>query len=43
MKLVMGTGQIQEQFIRFRADTPQYKNTSASISTSIKIGDERLT
>ena len=40
---VTGTGQIQEQFVKFLADTPQYKNTAASTSTSIKMGDEQLT
>lgn len=39
---VTGTGQVQEQFIHFLADTPQYKNTVATDSTSNKMGDEQL-
>ena len=39
---VTGTGQIQEQFIKFLGDTPQYKNTSCSESTSNKMSDEQL-
>jgi hypothetical protein len=39
---VTGTGQVQEQFIHFLADTPQYKNTVSSESTSLKMGDEQL-
>ncbi len=39
---VTGTGQIQEQFIKFLADTPQYKNAVSSESTSNKMGDEQL-
>lgn len=39
---VTGTGQVQEQFIHFLADTPQYKNTVATESTSNKMGDEQL-
>jgi stalled ribosome rescue protein Dom34 len=39
---VTGTGQVQEQFIKFLADTPQYKNAASSESTSNKIGDEQL-
>lgn len=38
-----GTGQIQEQFIKFLADTPQYKNANTSESTSNKMSDESLT
>ena len=37
-----GTGQIQEQFIKFLADTPQYKNAVSSESTSNKMTDEQL-
>jgi stalled ribosome rescue protein Dom34 len=36
---VTGTGQIQEQFIRFLSETPQYKNTVASESTSNRLDD----
>ena len=39
---ITGTGQIQEQFIKFLGDTPQYKNTSCSESTSNKMSDEQL-
>ncbi len=39
---VTGTGQIQEQFIKFLADTPQYKNAATSQSTSNKMSDEQL-
>lgn len=38
-----GTGQIQEQFIKFLAETPQYKNAISSESTSNKMSDENLT
>ncbi len=34
---VTGTGQIQEQFINYLADTPQYKNAATSESTSNKM------
>ncbi len=39
---VTGTGQVQEQFIKFLADTPQYKHAVSSESTSNKMGDEQL-
>ena len=39
---VTGTGQIQEQFIKFLADTAQYKNTVSTHSTSNKMSDEKL-
>lgn len=39
---VTGTGQIQEQFIKFLSDTPQYKNVRSSESTSNKMSDEQL-
>ena len=39
---VTGTGQVQEQFIHFLADTPQYKNVVSSESTSNRMGDEQL-
>ncbi len=39
---VTGTGQIQEQFIKFLAETPQYKNVRATESTSNKMSDEQL-
>jgi stalled ribosome rescue protein Dom34 len=37
-----GTGQIQEQFMKFLAETPQYKNAVSSESTSNKMSDESL-
>ncbi|HMT36252.1 MAG TPA: hypothetical protein PKC41_10355 [Chitinophagaceae bacterium] len=37
-----GTGQIQEQFMKYLANTPQYKNVEASESTSNKMSDEQL-
>jgi stalled ribosome rescue protein Dom34 len=39
---VTGTGTAQEQFIKFMADTPQYKNTVAKESTSNKMDDAQL-
>lgn len=39
---VTGTGQIQEQFIKYLAVTAQYKNTISSESTSNKMSDEQL-
>lgn len=39
---VTGTGQSQEQFIKFLAETPQYKNVLSSESTSNKMSDENL-
>lgn len=39
---VTGTGQAQEQFIRYLADTPQFKNTKTEESTSNKMSDEKL-
>jgi stalled ribosome rescue protein Dom34 len=39
---VTGTGQIQEQFIKFLSETPQYKNAAASESTSNKMSDENF-
>lgn len=37
-----GTGQAQEQFMRFLADSPPFKNTKTAESTSNKMSDERL-
>ena len=37
-----GTGQVQEQFIRYLADTPQFKNTKTEESTSTPMSDEKL-
>ncbi len=39
---VTGTGKIQEQFINFLSDTPQFKGTKTSESTSNKMSDEKL-
>ena len=39
---VTGTGQAQEQFIKFLAETPQYKNAISSESTSNKMSDGQL-
>jgi stalled ribosome rescue protein Dom34 len=40
---VTGTGQIQEEFLHYLAETPQYKNAVSSESTSTKMGNEQLT
>lgn len=37
-----GTGQIQEEFTNFLAETAQYKNAVATDSTSNKMSDENL-
>lgn len=39
---VTGTGQIQQQFIKFLADTAQYKNVVSTESTSNKMSEEQL-
>ncbi|RZJ83699.1 MAG: hypothetical protein EOO20_22325 [Chryseobacterium sp.] len=39
---VTGTGQIQEQFVKFLAETAQYKNAKSSESTAEKMSDEQL-
>lgn len=39
---VTGTGQVQEQFIHYLAETPQFKNTKTEESTSNKMSDEKL-
>ena len=39
---VTGTGTVQEQFIHYLAETPQFKNTVAKECTSNKMSDERL-
>ena len=39
---VTGTGQVQEQFIHYLTETPQFKNTIAKQSTSNKMSDEKL-
>lgn len=40
--LVTGTGDAQEQFIHYLAETPQYKNAVTKESTSNKMSDEKL-
>ena len=37
-----GTGQAQEQFMKFLADTPQYKNAVSTECTANKMSDENL-
>jgi stalled ribosome rescue protein Dom34 len=37
-----GTGQAQEQFIHYLAETPQFKNTKTEESTANKMSDENL-
>lgn len=39
---ITGTGQIQEQFMRYLSETPQHKNATATESTSNKMSDEDL-
>ena len=39
---VTGTGQVQEQFIHYLSDTPQWKHTIAEDSTSNKMSDDKL-
>ena len=39
---ITGTGQIQEAFMKYLAETPQFKNTKATESTSNKMSDEKL-
>jgi len=39
---VTGTGTAQEQFIKYMAQTPQYKNTVAKESTSNKMTEDEL-
>ncbi|CAN5742664.1 hypothetical protein BH11BAC4_BH11BAC4_26780 [soil metagenome] len=39
---VTGTGQAQEQFIHYLAETPQFKNTITAESTSNKMSDDKL-
>ena len=37
-----GTGQVQEELMKYLAATPQYKNVESTESTSNKMGDEKL-
>lgn len=39
---ITGTGQIQEQFMKYLAETPQFKNVEASDSTENKMSDDKL-
>jgi stalled ribosome rescue protein Dom34 len=39
---VTGTGDTQEQFMHYLAETPQFKNTKTSESTSNKMSEEKL-
>lgn len=39
---VTGTGKEQEQFIKYMAETPQFKNAVAKETTSNKMSDEKL-
>lgn len=39
---ITGTGTAQEQFMRYMAETPQFKNTVTQESTSSKMSDESL-
>lgn len=40
---VTGTGQVQEQFIHFLAETPQYRKAKTGHSTSNRMADAQLT
>ncbi len=40
---VTGTGTAQEQLMHFMKETPQFKNTVTTESTSNKMSDEKLT
>jgi len=39
---ITGTGDAQEQFIKYLSETPQYKNAEAKESTSNKMSDEKF-
>ena len=39
---VTGTGDAQEQFIKYMSETPQFKNTVAKESTSNKMAEAKL-
>lgn len=39
---VTGTGNAQEQFIHYLAETPQFKNAVAKESTSTKMSDDKF-
>ena len=40
--VVTGTGQVQEQFIKFLSETPQFKNAVSKESTLNKTSDDQL-
>jgi stalled ribosome rescue protein Dom34 len=40
---ITGTGTSQEQLMHYMADTPQFKNTNTTESTSNKMSNEKLT
>jgi stalled ribosome rescue protein Dom34 len=39
---VTGTGQVQEQFIRYMSESSQFKNAKTNESTSNKMSDDKL-
>ena len=39
---VTGTGQVQEQFIHFMEESPQFKNAVSKHSTTQKMSDDKL-
>ena len=39
---ITGTGQVQEQFIKYLAETPAFKNSKTTESTANKMSDEKL-
>lgn len=39
---ITGTGQIQEQFMKYLAETPQYKNAVTTESTANRMSDDNL-
>jgi len=39
---ITGTGQVQEQFIHWLSDTPQFKNSKTDESTSNKMSEDKL-
>lgn len=40
--VVTGTGTIQEQFVNYLAETPQFKNATAVTETANKMSDEKV-
>ncbi len=39
---VTGTGQVQEQLIKYMGETPQFKNTKTGESTASQMSEEKL-